>query len=85
LKENTKGVTLLRIKKHNKVVFYIIKGSTIIKFIIIDCITSTSLYYLIKLITSSILIGLVGSIVGIEGIKRVSWFCDKRLKIHNVV
>ncbi|QNF29779.1 MULTISPECIES: hypothetical protein [Metabacillus] len=75
----------MSVKKQNQVVFYIIKGSTIKKFLILDCITGTSLYYAIKIISSSILIGIVGSIVGTEGIKRASWFCDKRLKIHNVV
>ncbi|WP_260508255.1 hypothetical protein [Cytobacillus firmus] len=59
-------------KKQNQVVFYTIKGSTIKKFLILDCITGTGIYYVIKMISSSVLIGVVGSIVGTEGIKRAS-------------
>lgn len=56
-------------KNHN-VVFYTIRGSTIKKFIILDCITGTGIYYALKIITSSILVGVVGSMVCTGGIKR---------------
>jgi len=56
-------------KKQNQVVFYAIKGSTIKKFLLIDCITGTSSYFVFKIATSSILIGMVGSIACTEGLK----------------
>ncbi|MBD3109236.1 hypothetical protein IEO70_12855 [Bacillus sp. AGMB 02131] len=60
-------------KKQNQVVFYTIKikGSTIKKFIILDCIASMGIYFLFKWISASILIGVIGSIVGTHGIKKV--------------
>ena len=61
--------------KQNQVIFYIIKGATIKKFIIIDCIIGTAIYFTVKVISSSLLIGFVGSIIGTEGIKRI---CFKR-------
>ena len=61
-------------KKHNQVVFYTIqmKGSTIKSFLILDCIAGMGIYYLIKWISTSVLIGVIGSIVGTHGIKKVS-------------
>lgn len=70
-------MTGLRKKKQNQVVFYTIKGSTIKKFLILDCITSTGIYYVIQIISSSALIGFVGSIVGTECIKRHHGFMKK--------
>jgi len=55
----------------NQVVFYTIKGSTIKKFLILDCITGTGIYYACKIISSSVLVGVLGSIVCTEGIKRL--------------
>ena len=57
--------------KEPNIVFYTIRGSTIKKFILFDCITGTGIYYGLKILTSSVLIGVVGSIVCTEGIKRV--------------
>lgn len=59
--------------KKSNVVFYTIRGSTIKKFILLDCITGTGVYYALKIITSSVLIGVVGSIVCTEGMKRLQW------------
>ncbi len=58
--------------KNQTVVFYSIRGSTIKKFIILDCITGTGIYYALIFITSSILVGIVGSMVCTEGLKRLS-------------
>lgn len=58
-------------EKQNQVVFYIIKGSTINKFLILDIITGTGIYYAFKIISSSVLVGILGSIVCTEGIKRL--------------
>lgn len=37
----------------------------------------SSIYYLLKFISSSVLIGFVGSMVGTEGIKRATRFYQK--------
>jgi hypothetical protein len=58
-------------KKQNQVVFYTIKGSTIKKFLILDCIAGTGIFYALKIISSSILVGFFGSLVCIESIKRL--------------
>ncbi|MFJ8246813.1 hypothetical protein [Peribacillus asahii] len=62
-----KWVLEMNMKTQNQVVFYTIKGSTIKKFLILDCITGTGIYYAFKIISSSVL----GSIVCTEGIKRL--------------
>ncbi|MGV3464881.1 MAG: hypothetical protein ACO1OT_06260 [Heyndrickxia sp.] len=59
-------------KSQNRVVFYTIRGSTIKKFLILDCITGTVIYYLFKIISSSGFVGVLGSIVCTECIKRLS-------------
>ncbi|OLS34705.1 hypothetical protein BTR25_21170 [Bacillus sp. MRMR6] len=72
--------------KHNKnqVVFCTIKGSTIKKFLILDCLTGTSVYFALKIITSSILIGMLGSIACTETIKKVpSMFITKKQSINH--
>jgi hypothetical protein len=58
-------------KKQNQVVFYTIKGSTIKKFLILDCITGSVIFYALKIVSSSILVGFFGSLVFTEGIKRL--------------
>lgn len=58
-------------KKQNQVVFYTIKGSTIKKFLILDCIAGTGIFYAFKIVSSSILVGFFGSLVCTEGIKRL--------------
>ena len=55
--------------KQSRVVIYVIKASTILKFIVIEGIVGTGAYYGIELSTSSAFIAFVGSIVVIEGIK----------------
>lgn len=57
-------------KKQSKYVFYVIKGSTIKKFILLDLVTGTGIYYVLKILYSSMLIASVGSMVGTEGIKK---------------
>ncbi|MCM3179307.1 hypothetical protein ACUXCC_000079 [Cytobacillus horneckiae] len=58
-------------KKENQIIFYSIKGSTIKKVFIIDLVTGTGIYYIVKFISASVLIGMIGSVVGTEGIKKV--------------
>ncbi len=59
----------MNIKTNNQVVFYSIQGSTIKKFLLLDFILGTGIYYLVKIISSSILIGSIGSFICTEGIK----------------
>ncbi|PFN05057.1 hypothetical protein [Bacillus cereus] len=61
-------------RKNNQIVIHIIKGSTIKKFLILDLITATGIYHLVKFISSSALIALIGSIIGTEGIKKIPKF-----------
>ncbi len=70
-------VCQMNIKTNNQVVFYSIQGSTIKKFLLLDFILGTGIYYLVKIISSSILIGSIGSFICTEGIKRLS---SKRLR-----
>ncbi|MEN0642679.1 hypothetical protein MKY91_05840 [Alkalicoccobacillus gibsonii] len=62
----------------DQTVFYSIKGSTIRNFIIIDCISGTGIYYVAKIVTTSIVIGIVSSVVGTVEMKKLS--NRKRLK-----
>lgn len=57
--------------KQEQVFFYSIQGSTIKKFIIVDCLTATLAYYAIAIPTSSMLMGIIASVVFTEGIKRL--------------
>nr|WP_307471554.1 hypothetical protein [Cytobacillus purgationiresistens] len=63
--------------KQNQIVFYTIKASAIKKFLIIDLITGTGIYYAVKIISASVLIGIGGSIIGTEGVKRMSGIFSK--------
>jgi len=60
-------------KTQNIVIFYTIKGSTIKKFIIIDFIFGTGIYYVLKVISTSVLVGILGSMVCTEGLKRLPY------------
>lgn len=62
--------------KQSQVVIYVIKASTILKFIVIEGIVGTGVYYGIELSTSSAFIAFVGSIVVIEGIKWAKKFAS---------
>lgn len=54
-----------------------IKRSTIKEFLIVDVIIGTGLYYAFKLYTSSEVIGLIGSIVGVTGIRQTTSIIKK--------
>ncbi|MGE7662839.1 hypothetical protein ACQKL6_14220 [Peribacillus sp. NPDC097197] len=58
-------------KKQHQIVFYSIKGSSIKNFLIIDLITGTGIYYAVKIISARVIMGMVGSVIGTEGIKWV--------------
>ncbi|MCQ6563208.1 hypothetical protein NNL21_31535 [Paenibacillus mendelii] len=67
----------LKAGKDNQFVVYIIKGSTIRRFLILDLILGTGIYYVVKFIFASVLIASAGSIVGTEGVKRAPRLINK--------
>jgi len=67
-------------ENQKQVIFYSISGSTIKKFLIVDCVIGPALYYAVKAISSSTLIGLAGSILGTEVIKKYFPFKSRKLK-----
>ena len=66
-----KGCDGVTTKKQHQMVFYSIKGSSIKNFLLIDLITGTGIYYAVKVISASVIMGMVGSVIGTEGIKWV--------------
>ncbi|PEY39481.1 hypothetical protein CN354_08755 [Bacillus cereus] len=61
-------------KKNDQIIIYIIKGSTIKKFLLLDLVTGTGIYHVVKFISSSVLIAFIGSIMGTEIIKKIPKF-----------
>ncbi|MEH7457069.1 MULTISPECIES: hypothetical protein [Bacillus] len=57
--------------KSNQFVFHTIKSSTIKKFVIIDLITGTGIYWAVKFISSSALIAIISCIFGTKKIKKM--------------
>jgi hypothetical protein len=55
----------------NKVVFCSIKGSTIKRYILIDMLIGSGVYYIIYFISSSFLLGMTGSYIGTEAMKGI--------------
>lgn len=62
--------------KNRDFVIYIIKGSTIKTFFILDLVVGTGIFYVVKFVCSSVLVATVGCIIGTEGMKR----SPKRIK-----
>lgn len=60
-------------RKRNKqqVFFYVINGKPIKYILIIDLVIGTGIYYIVKIVASSVTIATVGSVIGSEGIKRI--------------
>nr|WP_228467359.1 hypothetical protein [Brevibacillus sp. JNUCC-41] len=51
-------------------VIYVVKGSTIKRFLILDLIIGSGIFYVVKFISSSLLIASASSLIGTEGIKK---------------
>ena len=51
----------MRLLRHNHVFFYVIRGKTVKKMVLIDFLLGTGVYYGIKLISSSLIIASIGS------------------------
>lgn len=67
----------MRIQK--QFVFCTIKGSAIKSFVILELVTGTGIYYAVKIISSSVIIAMVGSMIGTKGIKKAQ---DHRKKLN---
>ncbi len=63
--------------KDNRIVFLVIKGSTIKKNFLLDLIVGTGIYFTIKYMSSSVLVASIGSFIGTEGIKKAPKFFKK--------
>lgn len=57
-------------KSNQQFVVYTIKASTIRNFLLVELVAGMGIYYVIKIVTSSVLIATAGSMIGSEGIKR---------------
>lgn len=61
----------MEVSNKRRTVLLVIKRSSIQKFIVIDLILGTGLYYAVKIISSSIIIATVGSMIGTEAVKKI--------------
>ncbi|WP_410768853.1 hypothetical protein [Fontibacillus sp. BL9] len=59
----------MRILRGNKVLIYTVKGKTIKNLVLIDLLLGTGIYFVIKIIGSSIIFASIGSMVCSEGVK----------------
>ena len=67
----------MNIKEQNQAVFYSIEGSFIKRFLIIDIVMGSGIFYAVKIISTSVLIGMAASVMGTEGMKRIpKWWKD---------
>ena len=62
----------MRKRKNNRYIFIVIKGSSLKKFVLLDIVTGTGLYYILKIVGLGIVISSVGSFIGTEGLRKYS-------------
>lgn len=61
----------MQMKKGNhKFVFYTIKVTKLKRFLLLDMMAGTGIYFTVKVVTASVVAGMVGSVIGTEGLKR---------------
>ncbi|KQU63449.1 hypothetical protein ASG66_03315 [Bacillus sp. Leaf406] len=58
-------------KAQHQVIFYAIHGSSIKRFLLLDCLAGTGFYYMGKVMSSSAYVGVAASVICTEGIKRM--------------
>lgn len=56
---------------NNQFVFYVVKGSAIKKFIIIDLIAGTGIYWTVNFISSNALLAMINCILGTKKMKKI--------------
>jgi hypothetical protein len=66
------GVGIMGQVHQPKMIFIAIEKSTLQKILLIDIIIGSGLYYIIKIISSSLLIATIASMAGTEGIKTIN-------------
>lgn len=57
-------------KKEKVFLVVVIEGSTIKRIMILDIIVGSGIYYALQWMCSSIIISMIGSMIGTEGIKK---------------
>ena len=62
---------MVHLKIKTKPIIIFLKRSTIKRVILFDFILGTGIYYVVTMISSSMLIATIGSLIGTEGAKRV--------------
>lgn len=67
----------MKTDKNSQIVIYVIKGSTIRRFVILDLIIGAGIFYVVKLVSLSVLAASVSSFMGTEGIKRATKILNK--------
>ncbi|KON84765.1 hypothetical protein AF331_12140 [Rossellomorea marisflavi] len=58
-------------KAQHQVIFCAIHSSSIKKFLLLDCLAGTGFYYMGKVMSSSVYVGIASSVICTEGIKRL--------------
>ena len=61
----------MAINKQSQFVFYVVKAPNIKDFLIFDGLIGSGLFYTLKIATSNIVIGMIGSMIGVAAIKRM--------------
>jgi hypothetical protein len=61
----------VRLIKRGAVVFVVIKGSTIKRFLLLDMVAGTGIYFALKLVYSSLIIASAGSFIGTAALKKI--------------
>lgn len=62
---------VVEVSSKRRIVLLVIKRSSIQKFIVIDLILGTGLYYVAKIISSSAIVAAIGSMIGTEALKKL--------------
>ncbi|WP_088291536.1 hypothetical protein [Bacillus mycoides] len=67
---------------NNQFVFHTIKSSAIKKFVIIDLITGTGIYWTVNFISSSALLAIISCVLGTKKIKKNATVLKLQTKIY---
>lgn len=62
---------VVELSNKRRIVLLVIKRSSIQKFIVIDLILGTGIYYVAKIISSSAIVATIGSMIGTEAVKKL--------------
>lgn len=62
---------VVEVSNKRRIVLLVIKRSSIQKFIVIDLILGTGIFYVAKIISSSAIVATIGSMIGTEAIKKL--------------